>query len=211
MLQERPVSSTGAVRARQLPKDRYRTVVARGQLLDKVFFLRYKSYAAENYIQKSKSRRFMDEYDKKKSNTSFLTFYGDRAIGSIRACVYYPAHPTPLPIMVPFGEEIGSSIGYDQPMVEANRFVVDPDFQHLGGARARFNLFRNIIATALSVDAACILAAVRVEHVKFYRMLYFRPVGDFQPKPYPDLNFSVVLLACSDISSFQRLVWRKTC
>lgn len=188
----------------------YRTVVATGHMLDKVFALRYKSYAAESYIQKNDARRFMDEYDNMSNSTSFLTLFKGEAIGSIRACVYNPASPSAMPIMTPFGDEIGSFLGYDRRLVEANRFVVDPDFQHLGGARARFNVFRSIIETALRVDAACILAAVRTEHVKFYKMLYFEPIDDSRPKAYPALNFSVVLLACSEITSFQRVVWRKT-
>lgn len=187
----------------------YRSIVARGPLLDKVFALRYKSYSAENYIGQNKTERFMDEYDNKMNVASYLTIFRGKPIGSIRACVYTPDTPIKLPIMEPFEKQIDQELGFERPFVEANRFVVDPEFQRKGGIKARFNIFRNIIDHAMAVSASSVVAAVREEHVKFYRLLYFRELGDSKPKAYPGLNFKVVLLICDDLVKVQEFIWKK--
>lgn len=188
----------------------YESTAARGPLLDKVFSLRYKSYSAENYIDKNSSGRFMDEYDGQRNCQSYLTYFRKKPIGSIRSCVYSPDGPTVLPAMHPFEEEIRECLGYEEPFVEANRFVVDPDFQRQGGVVARFNIFRKIVESAIEAEAPCILAAIRPEHVKFYRLLFFYPLADIAPKPYPALKFKVVLLACRDIARLKKLIWSRT-
>src|SRR5687768_8610817 len=53
----------------------YHSIRAYGPLMDSVFALRYKSYSADNHIEKNPSERFMDEFDGRKNCTSYLTYY----------------------------------------------------------------------------------------------------------------------------------------
>lgn len=186
----------------------YRSVPAIGPMLDRVYSLRYKSYSEGNYIPKTSSKKFMDGFDAKSNCKSFLTYYDNALIGSIRACTYVPDVGLEVPVMEVFDSEIKNSIGYDTPFVEANKFVIDPGFQSKGGVKARFNLFRNIVEEAISSEADSIVIAVRAEHIKFYKMLYFSAVSE--EKSYPHLSFKTVLLVCNDMKSLKKRIWSRT-
>ncbi len=190
------------------PKIDYHSVEAKGPMLDRVYSLRYKSYSEENYIEKSSSKKFMDEFDSMPHCHSYLTYYESKLIGSIRSCVFDPSKGLEVPVMGVFEEELRQSVGYDDPFVEANKFVIDPGFQSRGGVKVRFNMFRNIVEEAISEHAKNIVIAVRAEHVKFYKMLYFSPVSE--EKSYPHLSFKTVLLVCNDMKSLKARIWSKT-
>jgi hypothetical protein len=186
----------------------YRSIKAYGPLLDHVFSLRYESYSAEDYIEKNVSRRFMDEFDGTPNCDSFLVYFKKKLIGSIRSCIYFPDQEHRIPVMDVFERELQENVGMDKTMIEANKFVVHPDFQRQGGVKARFTIYRNIIESAIREKANCIVVAVRPAHVKFYRMFYMEPVSD--AKSYPHLNFQTVLMACHDIEAARDFIWSKT-
>lgn len=186
----------------------YRSIKAYGPLLDHVFSLRYESYSAEDYIEKNVSRRFMDEFDGTPNCDSFLVYFKKKLIGSIRSCIYSPDKEHRIPVMDVFERELKEEVGMDKTMIEANKFVVHPDFQRQGGVKARFTIYRNIIESAIREKANCIVVAVRPAHVKFYRMFYMEPVSD--AKSYPHLNFQTVLMACHDIEAARDFIWSKT-
>ncbi len=199
-------TSTIAVKSRSCP--RYSSVLADGPLRDTVFELRYRAYIAENYIEPNVTMRFFDEFDQQQNCFSYLAYSGDELLGSIRSCVYRPDVSLEIPVMEVFREELGLEVGYDKPFVEANKFVVSPEFQRRGGIRARFQLYRNIVETAIVEDADRIVVAVRPEHVKFYKMLYFSPISAI--KSYPHLKFKTVLLACYNMKALKAFIWSKT-
>ena len=186
----------------------YSSIKAYGPLLDHVFSIRYESYSAEDYIEKNPAKRFMDEFDGTPNCDSFLVFFKKKLIGSIRSCVYYPGEEHRIPVMDVFERELNENVGMDQTVVEANKFVVHPDFQRQGGVKARFTIYRNIIESAIREKARCIVVAVRPAHVKFYRMFHMQPVSD--AKSYPHLNFQTVLMACHDIDAARDFIWSKT-
>ncbi|MFT5082756.1 MAG: hypothetical protein ACI9Y1_000787 [Lentisphaeria bacterium] len=184
----------------------YHSIAAKGPMLDRVYSMRYRSYSEEGYIEKSSSKKFMDEFDSLPSCTSYLTYFGKKAIGSVRASVYTPANGGDVPAMEVFEKEIRDNVDMDKPFVETNKFVIDPSFQKSGGVRARFNIFKNIAEEAVKCDASSVIIAVRPEHVKFYRLLLFKPISG--SKKYPHLAFDTVLLMCNEKSAIQKVVNR---
>lgn len=186
----------------------YQSIKAHGPLLDYVFSLRYESYSAEDYIEKNSTRRFMDEFDAAPNCNSFLVYFKKKLIGSIRSCTYHPEKQDRIPVMDVFERELRENVGLDKIMVEANKFVVHPDFQRQGGVTARFSIYRNVIESAIREKAHCLVVAVRPAHVKFYRMFHMQPVSD--AKSYPHLNFQTVLMACHDIEATRDFIWSKT-
>jgi hypothetical protein len=186
----------------------YHSVKAYGPLLDYVFSIRYESYSAEDYIEKNPTRRFMDEFDGTPNCDSFLIYFKKKLIGSIRSCVYRPGTQHRIPVMDVFEKELRENVGMEKTMVEANKFVVHPDFQRQGGVRARFSIYRNVVESAICEKADCIVVAVRPAHVNFYRMFHMQPVSD--AKSYPHLNFQTVLMASHDIEATRDVIWRKT-
>lgn len=187
---------------------KYHSIKAYGPLLDHVFSLRYKSYSAENYIEKNVTKRFMDEYDSQPNCTSYLTYHENRPIGSIRLCRYTPGESWKIPVMHIYQKEIEREVGLENSFLEANRFVVHPDYQRKGGARARFSIYKNIITEAAKAETHCVLAAVREEHVRFYRMVNFAPISDI--KSYSGLKFKTILMACFDLDRSREFVLNQT-
>lgn len=187
---------------------RYQNIEAYGSLLDHVFSLRYQSYRAEDYIAENPTKRFMDEYDSQPNCTSYLTYHGREPIGSIRLCRYNPEGDWKIPVMNIYKEEIEKEIGLEKSFLEANRFVVHPDFQRKGGVRARFSIYRNILTEADRAETHCVLAAVRKEHIGFYRMVNFTPISDL--KAYSGLKFKTILMACFDLEKSREFVLNQT-
>lgn len=189
-------------------RPQYHSIKAYGPLLDSVYALRYKSYSAENYIEKDPSERFMDEYDAQPNCTSYLTYYDKKLIGSIRLCTYHPGGNFKIPVMNIYANEIAREVGVDKTFIEANRFVVHPDFQRKGGIQARFSIYRNIVTEADKAQADCVLAAVREEHVRFYRLVNFTPISEL--KAYRGLKFKTILMACFDLDRSREFVLNQT-
>ncbi|MFL0799845.1 MAG: GNAT family N-acetyltransferase [Agarilytica sp.] len=188
-------------------KQTYTTVAARGPMLDRVYSMRYRSYSEEGYIEKNTSEKFMDEYDAQSNCTSHLLYYGDKAVASIRTCLYDPQEDLDVPIMDVYAKEIEENIPSNSAFIEVNKFVVDPSFQQKGGLQARFQLFYLMTEQCLDQGATSILIAVRPEHVRFYKMLKCYAISE--SKQYPHLNFDTVLLACTEVKKAQAFISRK--
>ncbi len=191
----------------QKPKN-YFSIMAKNELLDQVYALRYRAYMAENYIEPNNTERFFDEFDHEANCRSFLTYCGRELVGSIRSCIYDPEDDKDVPVMEIFDRELRREVGYEKPFVEANKFVIAPEFQRRGGIRARFNMYKNIVNTVFEKGADTIVVAVRPSHVKFYKMLFFSQISD--AKSYPHLKFKTVLLACYNMNALKDFIWSKT-
>lgn len=185
----------------------YHSIRATGALLEDVYRLRYDAYSAQGHIDKNDSGRFMDKYDSMTNCTSFLTYNGEKPIGSIRISAYHPNSNHIIPVMENFSEELASHIGMNHSFVEINRFVVHPDFQRKGGARARFSIYKNALEQVVQLQPTCVVAAVREEHMRFYKMLNFEPISEV--KPYSGVKFKAVLMAGSDVARSGELILRK--
>lgn len=188
-------------------KASFTTLKASGGLFDEVSALRYRAYLADNYIQENDTRRFFDAYDHQPNCQSYLTYYGDSLVGSVRACLYDPEKPLQIPAMEIYGDEIKSAVGYEQPFIESNKFVIAPEFQRRGGLRARLALVKNIVQVAQEQQVPTIITAVREEHLRLYKTFSFIPIS--KAKTYAGLKFETVLLACYDIPHVSNLISNK--
>lgn len=186
-----------AIQSQKNDHNDYRTVVAKGPMLDRVYGMRYKSYSAENYIAENSSLKFIDEYDGKPNSTCFLLYHQNKTMGSMRICEYNPQERLPVPVMEIFDDEIRANIGYDSTFVEINKFVIDPSFQRKGGVEARMLLVATMVEEAIRRGSTSMLLAVRPAHARFYKMLGCHQISDI--KSYPHLSFKTVLMACTDI------------
>jgi N-acyl-L-homoserine lactone synthetase len=188
---------TNAVQIQTKPESDYYSVIAKGPMLDRVYSMRYRSYSAEGYIEENSSLKFIDEYDDKPNSTCFLLYHQNKAVGSMRTCVYDSSKRLAVPVMEVFDEEIRNTIGYDSTFVEVNKFVIDPSFQRKGGVEARMLLVGTVVEEAIRRGSSTIVIAVRPAHVRFYKMFGCHQISD--AKSYPHLSFKTVLMACTDI------------
>ncbi len=186
----------------------YYSIAAKGPMLDRVYSMRYRSYSAKDYIEKNSSHKFMDEYDAKPNCTSFLTYYKDKAFGSVRTCSFNPELNNIVPVMEVFGKEIDESIGYGSTFIEANKLVIDPSFQDKAGVVARLNVYENIVNSIVAHDAKYLVAGIRTEHIKFYKFLHFEILSE--ERSYPHLSFKTVLAICPDVNAFRDKIYSRT-
>jgi hypothetical protein len=184
----------------------YNSIKANGPMLDAVALLRYESYRAQHYIPPNGASRFMDEYDKKSNCTSYLTYRGVDLIGSIRCCVYTPSLLQTVPAMEIFHQEIADQIGFQTAFLEVNKFVVRREFQHRGGIGAKFALYSNVIDAVDDSGSSCVIVAIRPEHQRFYRRMFYLPISD--EKLYPGLSFRTVLMVCRDLEPAREYIHR---
>lgn len=188
---------TTALQTQEKPQSDYYSVIAKGPMLDRVYSMRYRSYSAEGYIEENSSLKFIDEYDNKPNSTCFLLYHQNKAVGSMRTCVFDSSERLAVPVMDVFDEEIRNTIGYGSTFVEVNKFVIDPTFQRKGGVEARMLLVGTVVEEAIRKGSSSIVIAVRPAHVRFYKMLGCHQISD--AKSYPHLSFKTVLMACTDI------------
>lgn len=180
-------------------RNTYSSVAARGPRLDRVYSLRYRSYSEGGYIDTCVSEKFMDEYDAMANCTSYLTYCEKEVIGSIRSCVFIPGSDLHIPVMDVFKDEMAEHVDMSKPVIETNKFVISPEFQRRGGLRARLAIIQNVFLEAIEKNVGSIVIAVRPEHVKFYKMMYFSQISE--EKRYPLLSFDTVLLKCESIEN----------
>lgn len=202
---------TTAVQTKQSQQSQhndYYSVIAKGPMLDRVYSMRYRSYSGKGYIETNSSHKFMDEYDSKPNCSSFLTYYKNKTFGSIRSCVFDPSLKNTVPVMEVFGKEIGSTIGYDSTFIEANKFVIDPNFQDKAGAVARMKVYENIMNSIEENNAKYLIAGIRTEHIKFYKFMHFEVKSE--ERSYPHLSFKTVLVICDNINAFRDRIYSKT-
>ena len=183
----------------------YYSIEAKGPLLDKVYSLRYQSYRSKGFINANKSHLFMDKYDELGNSRSFLTYFGNTLVGSLRCSLYTPDEALPVPVMEIFDEEIRTHVGVNKRILEVNRLVVHPDFQKKNSIRVRFSIFKNVVEEVKRVGADCVVIGVRPEHVRFYKSI-FSDVVTSSAKPYPLTKFKAVLLACFNLEEAGNLI-----
>lgn len=188
---------TTALQTQESQHSDYYSVIAKGPMLDRVYSMRYRSYSAEGYIEENSSLKFIDEYDNKPNSVCFLAYQKNKAIGSMRACVYQPSTESLLPVMEVFENEIRDHVGYDNILVEMNKFVIDPAFQRKGGMHARLTLMGSVLNESVNRDANAVLVAVRPEHTRFYQIFGAKIISGI--KSYPHLSFKTVLMVCDDL------------
>ena len=186
-----------AIQPQEKQQNDYYSVIAKGPMLDRVYSMRYRSYSAEGYIAENSSLKFIDEYDNKPNSVCFLAYQKTKAIGSMRACVYDPSKENLIPVMEVFENEIRDNIGYDNILVEMNKFVIDPTFQRKGGMHARLMLMGSVLNESISQNAKAVLVAVRPEHTRFYQIFGGKVISGI--KSYPHLSFKTVLMVCNDL------------
>lgn len=190
---------TTALQTQEKPQSDYYSVIAKGPMLDRVYSMRYRSYSAEGYIEENSSLKFIDEYDNKPNSVCFLAYQNSKAIGSMRACVYTPSNDVLIPVMEVFENEIRDNVGYDDILVEMNKFVIDPTFQRKGGMQARLTLMGSVLNESVNRNAKAVLVAVRPEHTRFYQLFGAKIISGI--KSYPHLSFKTVLMICNDLDT----------
>ncbi|MCB0587360.1 MAG: GNAT family N-acetyltransferase [Phaeodactylibacter sp.] len=159
------------------------------------FQIRYRAYLEAGMIPENEEGMFYDEDDYQPNSRIFLVWYQDKAVATVRSCVYSDAYGwMPTEGVLHFREELSNKIGTHTRLLESNRFAVDPTFQGRQSLFARFLLFRGHGLNAAVHQCKYIVTSVKANHIAFYqRFLNLEPISP-EPHYYEWLEADVSLL-----------------
>lgn len=163
------------------------------ELREEVYALRYRAYRRQGAIQELPGERFCDAYDAQPNHALWALSDHEKLVGSIRTTWYDPAEPWTIPEMDCYAADVARVVPVGARMLSGNRFVTDPDRPDRDSSYAMFLLrFYMVVAKSRAEHA---LAAVRVNHLPFYRrVLKLERVSE--GRVYPGLTSVMYLTAC---------------
>lgn len=171
--------------------------------LQAAYHLRYRAYRHADSIPPNDAQIFKDAYDDQSNSKTFLIWYDNKAIASLRICIWSAAYAWQATEMIHFyPSDIQRHIGLDQPMQESCRFVVDPEIKGRTSLHAQLLMFRIHAIVSKVEGSKFILTGVRKKHTPFYqRMLSFQPLSE--PRYVEWIDEDVVLLATPRDKSYE--------
>lgn len=174
------------------------------QSLSLAYHLRYRAYLKAGAIPVNPYEMCTDDYDDQANARTFLIWYEDQAVASVRSFTWSSAFNwQTTPSLDMFPKDIKANLGWRIPLLESNRYVVDPDFQGRKSLNAQMLLFRIQSLGALVDECSYVITAMRPRHIKFYqRFMGFYPISE--PKAIDLVRFPIQLLA-TPISSVEIL------
>lgn len=172
------------------------------ELKELVYKIRYESYIPDNHIDARKDQKLSDIYDGMKNCHSYIIYQNDEPVGTIRSCVYSSKYNwVKIPVLDIFAEEISSNIEKNKTLIEINKLTILPKFQKKFLLYS-MGLFRNILINTYQYHADYLLAAVRTNHIRFYKNIFLLPIS--KEKVYPGVKFKTVLLA-GDVNKYRNI------
>lgn len=160
------------------------------------FGLRYRAYHSQDYIKPNPDEIFRDRFDDRPDCRIILARRDGMLAASGRVNLYDPATPDDMPAGALFEDHVRPlADGVSRPgvagrAVEITRLVRHPDFE-----RDQRTVHAILVAVGyilLHDDVRIVYAAVRRNHIAFYRRLGFVQMTD--PAPYPGLKFDTALI-----------------
>lgn len=165
--------------------------------------LRYRAYRHAESIPPNDDQLFKDAYDDQANAKTFLIWHDNRAIASLRICIWSATYAWQSTEMIHFyPSDIQRHIGLDLPMQESCRYVVDPEIKGRVSLNAQLLMFRIHAIVSKVEGSKFILTGVRKKHSAFYqRMLAFKPLSE--PRYVDWIDEDVVLLATPRDTSYE--------
>ncbi|NRB53896.1 MAG: GNAT family N-acetyltransferase [Saprospiraceae bacterium] len=166
--------------------------------------LRYRAYRSVDAIPANAREIFTDRYDAQENVRTYLIWHEGQAVASVRSLTWSSAYNwAPTDSIVLFKNDIDQQLGLNTPVLESNRYVVDPEFKGRKSLMAQMLLFR-IQALGAQIDnCKHVITAVRPRHASFYqRFMNFEPIS--QEITVEKVSFPIQLLA-TPVSSCEKL------
>jgi hypothetical protein len=167
-----------------------------------VFDLRYRNYADHGHIRPTSERLFYDKYDALPNCVTFGIRAGDAVVGSVRLCVHMPSRGwRTIPAKEAYGTAFDLVAARHAVLVECNRFVIDGAADR--GADIPNALWACVMWFVNQLPPAMLLAAVRPDHMPYYRRIGFAAAS--APQPYPGTTFTATLMTMDWVENRDRL------
>ena len=163
--------------------------------LEIAYNLRYRAYRSVDAIPVNREELFSDKYDEQENVRTYLIWYEDRPVASVRSLTWSAEYDwAPTDSIELFVNDIDSKLGLSTPLLESNRYVVDPEFTGRKSLSAQMLLFRIQAIGSLVDKCEHVITAVRPRHASFYkRFMNFQPVSE--PIAVDQVSFPIQLLS----------------
>ena len=163
--------------------------------LHQAYQLRYKAYRSVDGIAENPQGIAKDGYDEQPNARTHLIWYEDQPVASVRSLIWSDKYNWQGTTCVDaYYSAVQSEFNPRVPLLESNRYVVDPEFNGRKSLTAQYLLFRIQTMSCLFDRCQYVITAVRTKHLPFYkRLMGFYPISE--PVQVPGFQFETILLA----------------
>lgn len=157
--------------------------------------LRYRSYRSVDGIPENPEGIAVDDYDNQSNARTHLIWYEGKPVASVRSLIWSDQYNwQSTTCLDAYRSAVQAKLGLETPILESNRYVVDPDFKGRKSLTAQYLLFRIQTISCLFDRCQYVITAVRTNHIPFYkRLMGFYPISE--PTQVEGFQFETVLLA----------------
>jgi hypothetical protein len=162
----------------------------KGEDLEDIYRLRYKSYRLSDMVSESTDHSIHDELDEAPNCYKFGIYVDGVLVSTLRihhACAATPQSPS----TTVYGDILRPMMAKRLSFVDPSRFAADPDWSRVY-PQIPYLTLRLAGMACFHFDAPYCLSTIREEHAGFYRRIYCsEQIGEL--RNYPGLNYPVVL------------------
>jgi hypothetical protein len=183
----------------------------KGEDLEDVYRLRYKSYRANDMVPENESRVIRDELDESPNVYRFGVYIDQTLVSTLR--IHHVTSETPWsPSTRAFGELVRPMLDEGRTFICPSRFASDPEWSKVY-PQIPYLTLRLAGMACLHFQVPYCLSTIREDHAGFYRRIYnAEKIGG--PRSYPGVYNKVVLYR-ADVNairevSFQRFPFFKS-
>lgn len=162
----------------------------KGEDLEAVYRLRYKSYLASGMVSANHERIVTDNLDDLPNSMRFGIHVDGHLVSTLRLHHVTAAHRQ-SPSTTVYGDLLHPRIDAGETFIDPSRFAADPDWTAQYPHLPYITLRLAAMACVYFSPDYC-LSTIRTDHAAFYRRVFdAQQAGDL--RPYPALNYEVVL------------------
>ncbi|WP_378948630.1 hypothetical protein [Mesorhizobium sp. ANAO-SY3R2] len=177
----------------------------KGEDLEDIYRLRYKSYRMTDMVPENASHTIHDDLDETENCYKFGIYIDGHLVSTLR--IHHASHQTPAsPSTTVFGDTLRPQLAAGATFIDPSRFAADLEWSRVY-PQIPYLTLRLAGMACFYFGAPYCLSTIRPEHAGFYRRIYkSEQIGEL--RDYPGLNYQVVLYRADVASirerSFQR-------
>jgi len=171
----------------------------KGEDLEDIYRLRYKSYRTTDMVPESPDQIIHDDLDDAPNCYKFGVYIDGRLISTLRLHHVTSAIPQ-SPSNTVYGDILGPMLASGASFIDPSRFAADLEWSRVF-PQIPYLTLRLAGMACFHFKAPYCLSTIREEHAGFYKRIYCsEQIGE--RRPYPGLNYEVVLYS-ADVSAIR--------
>jgi hypothetical protein len=172
----------------------------KGEDLEDIYQLRYKSYRMSDLVPENASRLVADQFDDLPNCHRFGVYIDGHLAGTIRLHAVSAEHPT-SPAMSVYGDILQPRLDEGGRFIDPSRFAADPDWSRIH-PQLPYVTMRLPIMACYYFDAPYCISMIRDDHVAFYKRV-FQATAIGEERPYGGVINTSALLYQIDVQAVE--------